>query len=100
MNTNDPQMRTFKERERSVRARLKDMDGVIVWHTSHNPEDVDKELEIKLYIDEKLFLHTDIPTLLLLYFSQLGRFPSDKSKVKLFIGGKEVPFRLVEKEER
>ena len=101
MNTNSPHMETFLRtgKKKTVKVRLKDVDGMWIWHTSYD-QPVNPDMEVKLYIDGKLFLHTDIVSLLLMFFTWTGRFPSDKSKIDLFVGGRKVPFKLVEKEER
>ena len=61
MNTNSPHMETFLRtgKKKTVKVRLKDVDGMWIWHTSYD-QPVDPDMEVKLYINGKLFLHTDI----------------------------------------
>lgn len=78
--------------------RLKeDVDGVTVWYGTYDPENVnvDEELEVKLYIDGKLFLHTDVITLLLFFLGHSG-FSLPLEKVRLLVGGKEAQLKLRE----
>jgi len=79
--------------------RLKDVDGMTVWYGTYDPEKVnaDKELEVKLYINGELFLHTDVVTLFLSYLGNSSLSLPKGERVKLFVGNKEVPFRLKEK---
>jgi len=76
----------------------KDADGKAVWYGTYDSENVnvDERLEIKLYIDGKLFLHTDVVTLLLFFLGSSSLSLPKEERVRLFVGDKEVPFRLEE----